>query len=280
MIQVTNSYIGHTSEGDPDKGTSILNVREVSKYFDTGERGLQAISGVSFILAPGEFLTIIGPSGCGKTTLLKLIAGFDVPSSGSVSLAGLPAPEYLSASVGYLFQRPNLFPWLRIRANVQFGARAAKTYPTVNELERATDAIIDSVGLAGTDRLFPYEVSGGMAARAAIARVLLAKPKILLMDEPFASLDALTKVAMHGLVKDLLESEGSPSAVLITHDISEALILSDRVLVMSSRPGRVVTEMSSPFRHLQAELADIETTGEFLARRRELLRMLMPEDAN
>lgn len=197
--------------------------------------GVLALSGVTLAVPPGEILGVVGGSGCGKSTLLRLVAGLEPPSAGTVSLNGLPvtAPR---EEIGVVFQEPRLMPWLSIQANVGFGIRRL---PRVERRLRVAEAL-ERVGLSAFARCWPRELSGGMAQRAALARALVGRPSVLLLDEPFSALDALTRA---DLQEHLLElwSYDRPTMVLVTHDIEEALLLADRVVVMQPGPGRVQT---------------------------------------
>lgn len=229
-----------------------LQLENVTKIFETKQGTHTAVEEVNMTVAPGEVVSIVGPTGCGKTTLLNMMAGFDYPSSGSIStdvgpVAG-PGPDR-----AMLFQRPNLFPWLTVRDNLLFAARYGdipkKPWSDRAELSARADHFINELGLVPAARRFPYQISGGMQARVALGRVLVADPPVLLMDEPFAALDALTRAAVHKLVLRMLRSADDKALVLITHDAEEAAILSDRVYVMSTSPGKVVAEIKMPFGH-------------------------------
>ena len=254
--------------------TSAVSLRDASKRFSVKSDWREAVRSVSLDLQCGDFVSIVGPTGCGKTTLLKMIAGFEQPSTGSVLVFGRPATEQLGPRIGYLFQKPNLFPWLRIRDNVQFAARYARVYGSKGRLEEETDEWMNALGIGEAGALFPYEASGGMRSRAAIARVLLARPELLLMDEPFSALDALTRAGVHVLIKGLLRGNDTLTTVLITHDINEALVLSQRVLVMSSRPGAIVAEVACPFGKSREDLVSIEGSAEFGNLKRDIIRAL------
>lgn len=217
-------------------GSEALEVRCISKVFVADGKALTAIDSVSLTAKASEIVSIIGPSGCGKSTLLRMIAGFDHPSSGKLELGGrrIGGP---GADRGIVFQQPTLYPWLNVYDNVAFGPRmrgvpAARFRPAV-------DHYLKSVGLAGFERHYPYQLSGGMRQRAQIARVLIGEPRILLMDEPFGALDYQTRLTMQKLLLDLWE-EYRPTVFFVTHDVEEAIFISDRVYVMSARPGRIL----------------------------------------
>ncbi|PWC42834.1 ABC transporter ATP-binding protein [Azospirillum sp. TSO22-1] len=215
----------------------MLRIDNLSKRYPNGTL---ALDGIDLEVAPGEIVGVVGGSGCGKSTLLRLIAGLEDPSAGGVSLNGTPvtAPR---EEIGFVFQEPRLMPWLSIRANAAFGIRHL---PKAEQQARAQEALA-RVGLADFANAWPRELSGGMAQRAALARALVGRPSVLLLDEPFSALDALTR---YDLQEHLLElwSYDRPTMVLVTHDIEEALMLSDRVVVMQPRPGRVLTVATPP----------------------------------
>jgi sulfonate transport system ATP-binding protein len=205
----------------------MIELTGVSKRFDGG---LVAVEGIDLAVAASEIVAVIGPSGCGKSTVLRLVAGLDTPTSGQVRVAGhrVVGP---GDSVGVVFQEPRLMPWLSVERNVSFGLKGT------DAANLAAEALA-RVGLADFARALPKELSGGMAQRTAIARALVTKPPVLLLDEPFSALDAFTRI---DLQEHLLEVWGwyRPTTLLVTHDIDEALVLADRVLVFGGQPGRV-----------------------------------------
>ncbi|BDH56141.1 ABC transporter ATP-binding protein [Tsukamurella sp. PLM1] len=219
-------------------GTERVELTGVGKTYDTASGQTIALQPTDLTIEPGEFVSIVGPSGCGKTTLLRLVAGFEEPTEGVVEVGGarVTAP---SADRGVVFQAPTLYPWLTVRGNVEFGPKVSG----VGKAERRERAqkLLDLVGLGDFGDKRPYELSGGMQQRAQIARVLVNDPAIVLMDEPYGALDALTR---ERLQVDLLKiwREAGKTIVFITHAVEEAVFLSTRVLVMSARPGRVVID--------------------------------------
>ncbi len=216
---------------------SRIVVRGLRQHFIDISRQEQivALDGVDLEIGDDEFLTILGPSGCGKTTLLNIIAGFDQATGGDVHLDGeailKPGPDR-----GVVFQEYALFPWLTVEQNIEFGLRERRV-AKAQRRARVRDQIA-SVGLSGFERRYPQELSGGMRQRVAIARALVNDPKILLLDEPFAALDAQTRTMMQ---QELLRvwSAARRTAIFITHNIEEAILLGDRVVVMTARPGRI-----------------------------------------
>jgi ABC-type nitrate/sulfonate/bicarbonate transport system ATPase subunit len=215
-----------------------VRLRHVSKQF--GERGapLGVLRDVSIEIPAGSVLAVLGPSGCGKSTLLRLIAGLEHPSGGSVSLEGRAVAE-ADPHCAVVFQEPRLFPWLTVTHNVAFGARRLPSLPSVEQL-------LDLVGLTGFGKAYPHQLSGGMAQRVALARALIGRPEVLLLDEPFAALDALTRIQMQDLVAEV-HAELRPTVVLVTHDIDEALVLADRVVVLGGRPATIQATLELPY---------------------------------
>ncbi|BAI74012.1 sulfonate/nitrate/taurine transport system ATP-binding protein (plasmid) [Azospirillum sp. B510] len=209
----------------------MLRIDTLSKRYPNG---LLALDRLSLEVAPGEILGIVGGSGCGKSTLLRLISGLERPSGGSVRLNGEPV-EGPRDEIGFVFQEPRLMPWLSIRDNVGFGIRHLPRA----EREARVDEALRRVGLGEFAKAWPRELSGGMAQRAALARALVGRPSVLLLDEPFSALDALTRYDLQDHLLDLWGYD-RPTMILVTHDIEEALVLSDRVVVMRPRPGRIL----------------------------------------
>jgi len=194
-----------------------------------------ALDGIDLEIGDDEFLTVLGPSGCGKTTLLNIVASFETATGGEVRVDGEPVRKP-GPDRGVVFQEYALFPWLSVQQNVEFGLRERGT-PRSERKERVRLQIA-SVGLSGFERRYPHELSGGMRQRVALARVLVNDPKILLMDEPFAALDAQTRSMMQQELLGVWSAERR-TAIFITHNIEEAILLGDRVVVMTARPGRI-----------------------------------------
>ncbi|RTG91530.1 nitrate ABC transporter ATP-binding protein [Thermus scotoductus] len=221
----------------------IIECRGLTKLYtpDTGAPPVKALEEVDLCVEEGEFVAIVGPSGCGKSTLLEIIAGLQKPTSGEVLVAGKPV-RGPCAEVGIVFQGDSTFPWLNTLENIKFGMKA-KGLPAKEQEERARQAV-KLVGLEGFEHHFPRELSGGMRQRVAIARTLVLRPKIILMDEPFGALDALTRLFLGDELLRIWQ-ETQATILFVTHDLLEALRLADRVVVMSSRPGRVKRVVST-----------------------------------
>ena len=230
-----------TSERDPRK----IQVQNITKHFAVGGQRFEALGGVSLDVAENEFITVVGPSGCGKSTLMNILAGLEEPTSGVALVDGAevhgPSPER-----GVIFQQYALFPWLTVRDNVEFGLKTARV-PASERRERAQH-FIDMVGLTDFADSLPKTLSGGMKQRCAIARAYAMDPSILLMDEPFGALDALTRVRMQEHLLQTWEQD-KRTIVFITHDVDEAAFLANRVVVMAAKPGRIhrVIDVDLPY---------------------------------
>jgi sulfonate transport system ATP-binding protein len=215
--------------------TGHLDVQHVSKRFRVDGAAIEALSDISLSIEPGEFVSIVGPSGCGKSTLLRLLAGLERGFDGKLLQDGSPIVG-TSLDRGIVFQEPRLFPWATVRQNIGLGLQNA---PISAERKKETiSAHIELVGLQGFERAYPHQLSGGMAQRAAIARGLVNRPQILLLDEPFGALDALTRGKMQIELQQIWAHE-KITMVLVTHDVDEAVFLGDRVVVLAPRPGRI-----------------------------------------
>ena len=216
---------------------SFIELNHIVKVFKDRKRGtdMLAIDDVTLKLPQKEFLCLLGPSGCGKSTLLNMIAGFEFPTSGTVTVAGKPVVGP-GAERGMVFQQANLMPWLPVWDNVAFSLKLQGKSQA--ERRRAAQPFIDTVKLTGFENHYPSELSGGMAQRVGIARALLLNPTVILMDEPFAALDAQTKLEMQEELVTLWQRYES-TIVFVTHSVDEALILATKVAVMTHRPGRI-----------------------------------------
>lgn len=214
----------------------MLTLDKVGKTYPNG---VHALEGVSLSVSSGEVVAVVGGSGCGKSTMLRAIAGLDVPSRGSVALDGaaITSPH---DKIGIIFQEPRLLPWLTVAANVAFGI---EHLPRA-ERDRRVGSALERVGLADKAGAWPRELSGGQAQRVAIARALVPGPQVLLLDEPFSALDAFTRADLQDHLLDLW-ADSRPTLVLVTHDVDEAIALADRIMVMRPRPGRIFEEIAT-----------------------------------
>jgi NitT/TauT family transport system ATP-binding protein len=224
----------------PDAAPPLIALHHVHKRFDGG---VEALRDVSLEVRAGEFVALLGPSGCGKSTVLRLVAGLDAASSGTVRSPALDAAGRSGGGhdTAFVFQEPTLMPWASVFDNVRLPLRLqGKSRATC---EAPVRAVLASVGLAEFERAYPAQLSGGMKMRASIARALVTRPRALLMDEPFAALDDMTRQRLNG---DLLQwwADQRLAALFVTHSVAEAVFLAQRVLVMSARPGRIVAEIA------------------------------------
>jgi NitT/TauT family transport system ATP-binding protein len=224
------------------RGTGRLDIDHVSIQLGDGGQRFTALDDVSITVAPGEFVCLLGPSGCGKSTLLGALAGHLRPSAGRLMLDGRaihgPDPQR-----GLVFQHHTLFPWLSVLDNVAYGLKMRGTPKA--ERHAQAHVLLERIGLKGFEHRYPRALSGGMQQRVEIARVLINQPCVLLMDEPFGALDALTRLKMQELLLGLWQRLRT-TIVFVTHDIDEALFMADRILVMSPRPGRIIDEIKVP----------------------------------
>ncbi len=238
-----------------------LELRNVSKRFDA----LQVLDRIDLKIPQGEFAAIVGPGGCGKSTALRMLAGLETATEGDVLANGAkitgPSPERMM-----IFQEHGLYPWLTVEKNVAFGLELAKV-PKPEAKERI-NAVLEKVNLKGFNHYFPSQLSGGMRQRVAIARALVMDPDILLLDEPYGALDAMTRLTMQNELIRIWQGTGK-TMLLITHDIDEALYLADKVYVMSPRPGQIIHTT-----HYEAPRPRDRSSEEFVAYRREIMKLL------
>lgn len=222
---------------DESSSESAVTVRSVTKRYATRHGETVALDGVDLTVRDRSFVSLLGPSGCGKSTLLKMLAGIMPPSAGEIAIRGIPV-NGPRKDVGMMFQSPVLLPWRSVLDNVLLPIDVLRL-DRKKYRQQARD-ILASVGLAGFDKHYPRELSGGMQQRVAICRALIHDPTLLALDEPFAALDSITREELDDLILDVWTHTGK-TVVLVTHDIAEAIYLSDEVVVMSARPGRVTT---------------------------------------
>lgn len=244
---------------------NLIEIVSVDRtYFDRSGNAIEALKGINLSVKKGEFVSIIGPSGCGKTTLLRLVAGLDTPESGTITLEGetITGPD---PHRGYVFQQGSLFPWLTVEKNIAAGLKARGVY----KAEKAEVAkYISLIGLEGFEKAYPHQISGGMAQRVAIARALINRPAALLLDEPMGALDSFTRADLQDKLLELWKRDRT-TMILVTHDVDEAIYLSDRIVIMTPRPGQI------------SEILDVDLTrprdrgnAEFLELRASILKKL------
>jgi NitT/TauT family transport system ATP-binding protein len=249
----------------------VLEVTDLTKAFGRGPSAVTAVSGVSFTVAEGELVSIVGPSGCGKSTLLRCVGGLIPATGGRVVLRGAPV-ESVPDGLAVVLQDygRSLFPWLTVRDNVAMPLR--RTTGSRSERRAAADAALAAVGLPGSGDKYPWQLSGGMQQRTAIARALACDPVLLLMDEPFGSVDAQTREDLEDLVLRV-RAERSVTTLVVTHDIDESVYLGDRVIVLTPQPGRVRDDLrvNLPAARDQTETKELP---EFVRLRTEVSRLV------
>jgi NitT/TauT family transport system ATP-binding protein/sulfonate transport system ATP-binding protein len=245
--------------------TENLTIHGVTKRFAVGDDEVEALAPVDLAIPKGEFVCMIGASGCGKSTLLRIIAGFEEPTTGEVAIDGKPVTGP-GSDRGMVFQDYALFPWMTVRQNISFGPR--QRHLAREEIDRTTDEFVRMVGLERFADRYPNQLSGGMKQRVAIARVLANNANILLMDEPFGALDALTREQLQNELLQIWKRTGV-TTIFVTHSVEEAVLLADRVLVMSAGPGKI----DSDFRIDLPRPRDV-SSPEFNALRRDVARRL------
>jgi len=262
-----------TYRHEPSAETPKLRVKDLSvTYLDRNGVGLEAVRDVSFDIldkpGTGELVVFLGPSGCGKSTLLKAVAGLLVPTAGEVQVEGQPVLT-VGRDRGMVFQAYTSFAWLTVRGNVEYGLKL-QGVPAADRHARA-DKYLQAVGLADFADSYPKELSGGMKQRVAIARTLINRPKVVLMDEPFGALDPQTRWGMQGLLLDVSKTEDN-TILFVTHDVSEAVYLADTVYIVSPRPARILHRVDVPyFAHRDI---DLKSSAEFRAVEKKLLDLL------
>ena len=257
--------------GSDNATQGLINIDNLHIRLGQGKQSFEALHDVSVSARPGEFICVLGPSGCGKSTLLGALAGHLRPSSGSIRIDGRPV-QGPHPDRGMVFQQHTLFPWKKVLDNVAFGLKMKG----IERRERRAQAreLLKLVGLEGFENSYPSQLSGGMQQRVEIARVLINHPRVMLMDEPFGALDAQTRQKMQELLLEVW-TRIKTTIVFITHDIDEALFLADRVLIMSSRPGRIIDDI--PLDFARPRHAGLVTSSEFSRLKRHCLALLHPQ---
>jgi NitT/TauT family transport system ATP-binding protein len=252
--------------------TGFVRLTDVSKVFGRGSSAVRALDHVSLEVAPGEFTCLIGASGCGKSTLLALVAGLEQPTSGEVSTG---AGNGSGPGVAFMFQEPALFPWLTAAGNVELALRARGVAKA--ERRQRTGELLETVHLGGFGGKRPHELSGGMRQRVALARSLAQDADVLLMDEPFGALDAMTRDVLHDEL-DRICADRQLTVLFVTHNVREAVRLGDRVVVLSSRPGRIIDEFAVGIE--RPRRIDSAPVAELAARITDRLREEMSRDGH
>ena len=248
-----------------------VTVTNFGLSYDTLKGPVEAVSDASIYVNPGEFISIIGPSGCGKSTLLNAVAGFLKPTRGEVAVDGEPV-ERPSADRGMVFQQYSLFPWKTVRQNVEFGLKMKGI--DRDRREQSARTLLGLSGLLSFENQYPDSLSGGMKQRVGIIRALATGPKVLLLDEPFGALDAQTRIIMQQILTNIWQRLKT-SVLFVTHDIDEAIFLSDRVYCMTARPGTIKAEIAIPLERPRHQ--SMMMSSEFLALRRGLMSLIREE---
>jgi ABC-type nitrate/sulfonate/bicarbonate transport system ATPase subunit len=243
----------------------LIEISNVHRSFRTSDGSkIYALRNVTLGIQEGAFISFIGPSGCGKTTLLRLIAGLDKPQSGTLKIDG-QIIEGAHFERGFIFQQPTLYPWNTIEENIAMGLKARKIY---RENKYKVQEFINAVGLNGFEKVYPHQVSGGMAQRASIARAIINEPKVLLLDEPLGALDAFKRTELQKLLLEIWKKTKTTMA-FVTHDVDEAIYLSQKIVIMTARPGKIS-------KIIDVNLSSIRdrNNGDFIALRKEILKEL------
>ncbi|MCR4892433.1 MAG: ABC transporter ATP-binding protein [Lachnospiraceae bacterium] len=250
----------------------LLELEKINLTYESKTGNVNALEDINLRIHENEFVCVIGPSGCGKSSLLKLIAGFEKPSSGRILLEGEEI-KGVDWHRGVVFQKDNLFEWLNVRSNIDYGLRMRGLGKA--EIREKADEMLERMGLADFAESRVYELSGGMRQRVSIGRTLINDPEIILMDEPFSALDALTREEMQDFLRSLWD--GSRKTIFfITHDIDEALVLGTRVVVMSKRPGRLISDMNVDYtREIVANNnSRVDLSQDYFKARRKLFELV------
>jgi NitT/TauT family transport system ATP-binding protein len=261
----TDGTPGAASPGRPASGNIVAT--GIEHTYDSGGQAVVALARTDLVVEPGQFVSLVGPSGSGKTTLLNILAGLLTPTRGEVTITGENPAGRGSPVVGYMTQHDTLLPWRTALKNVAFPLELAQV-PKQERLSRAA-RLLDRVGLAGFGGHYPYQLSGGMRQRVSLARALIYGPPVLLLDEPFGALDSTTRLALHRVLLEVANDLGT-TVLLVTHDLAEAVSLSDRVLALAPRPGRVVREYPIPRSGERREVRDIYSDPDLIALHNEL----------
>jgi len=255
---------------EADSPSAVVALQGVDLAYGRGKSAKPVLADISLAIEEGEFVVALGASGSGKTSLLRLLAGYEKASAGRIDILGAPAGEP-RPEVGVVFQHANLFPWLTIQRNAEFGLRMQRAGK--REREQVAAETIARVGLGDYGHYLPYQLSGGMKQRAAIARTLAADPRIVLMDEPFGALDAITREHLQSLVKTLWKQKRR-TFFFITHDVDEALYLGTRILVLNGSPARIGTDRQNPLSGQADSVTRLRQSPGYAAERESLLTAL------
>lgn len=250
----------------------LIEIQQAEVVYQSNREEVQALQAINLTIEKGEFICLVGPSGCGKSTLLNLLAGYLQPTTGTCSINGsqIVGPDYHR---GVVFQSPALYPWLSVRKNIEYGLKVRKI--PKEERKKQSDFYLEQIDLMEAANRYPFELSGGMKQRVSLARTLVNRPELLLMDEPFGALDALTRNNMQALLRKIW-GENQQTIFLITHDIEEALSLASRVLVMSKSPGQIIESMTVGYAEaaLTQHENQVQMDTEFIERKNHILQLI------
>lgn len=254
----------------PVESLPLISVRDLGLEYQTGSKRLKVLENVDLHVDYGDFVCVLGPSGCGKTSLLRIVAGYEQPSSGEVTING-EKHKGPNADIGVVFQQANLFPWLSIEKNIEFGLKMKK----LSKLERKAivPKYLNMVGLSPFSSLLPHELSGGMKQRAQIARTLATEPKVILMDEPFSALDSITRQDLQEQLRKLWK-QTNKTIIFITHDVDEAIFLGNRIITINGSPGKITLNLDNPLYERVVEGSDYRDLKGYNELRHRLLDTL------
>ncbi|GMO00843.1 ABC transporter ATP-binding protein [Parageobacillus thermoglucosidasius] len=255
---------------------ALIELKNISLHYSNENNGLPILDNINLQLDANDFVCLLGPSGCGKSSLLNILAGFQKPTTGEVVLNNQPHTGP-SPEVGVVFQHHNLFPWMTIEKNIEFGLKMKSIAKF--ERKRIVSYYLNLVGLESSAKMLPYQLSGGMKQRASIARTLATDPQVILMDEPFSALDALTRENMQIHLLELWKKTRK-CIFFITHDVEEALLLGKRILVMHAKPGRIVVDLQNPLSQHNQSVQEIKHSKEFNDLRYYLISTIRNSKAN
>lgn len=260
-----------------NKANDVVSLKNLNFKYVVEKGTVDALQNVNLNIREGEFICVLGPSGCGKSTLLKILSGFIKPTSGEALMEDelITGPDHHK---GVVFQNPVLYPWLNVEDNIAFGLKMRKFQK--NQIAELTKKHLELVGLSGFGKYKPYELSGGMKQRVSLAKTLVNKPRLILMDEPFGALDALTRQNMQKLIREIW-NKTTNTVLLITHDVDEALELATRIVVLSHRPGTIVKEFNTSFTYdiIKNNNENIRCSEQYMNIREEILKIINSQNS-
>ncbi|MGG3891598.1 ABC transporter ATP-binding protein [Metabacillus fastidiosus] len=253
----------------------FISLKDMQMEYQSGSKTLRVLENIDLDVNTGDFICVLGPSGCGKTSLLRIIAGYENATSGEVKIDG-KKHKGPNADIGVVFQQANLFPWLSVEKNIEFGLKMKKL--PKSERKRIIDHHINMVGLTEFSSLLPHELSGGMKQRAAIARSLATEPKVILMDEPFAALDSITRQSIQEQLRKLWK-QTNKTIFFITHDVDEAIFLANRIITINGSPGTITLDIENTLADKIEEASDYRDLKGYNELRHLLINTLKNREA-